>query len=246
MVPNHAVLLFLRAPEKGKVKTRLARHLGDRQALAIYVRFVEDTLAMLAETGAPVEIFFHPPQQATMVQNWLGNQYTYRPQSGGNLGEKMARAFVRAFENNCERAVLIGTDIPDLPGSIVRDALDALETHDAVIGPATDGGYYLIGFQSRGFLPETFDDIPWGTPAVFTRTQAVFRKHRIRVHRLPEWLDVDDHHDLMAFARRNTTGKTLARHTAAFIAQQFPSLADIQTDISTDIPKEEENHGNIL
>lgn len=224
MASQKAILIFLRAPEPGKVKTRLAKHLGATLALSFYTHFVQDTLETVDALRVPVHIYFYPSTQKDTVISWLGNRYRYWCQSGDTLGQRMASAFVHAFETGVDRAVLIGTDIPDLPGRIIDEALDALGTHDAAIGPSADGGYYLIGFNAKGFLPAIFSGVRWGHPDVFARTMEIFNKHKTSLHRLPLWQDIDEIEDLLSFARRNTENLAAGKNTAGLIARyiQFP------------------------
>jgi len=118
----------------------------------------------------------------------------------------MANAFEHAFENSFKQVVLMGTDFPDLPGKNISEALVRLKSNDAVIGPTVDGGYYLIGFSSDTYLPKIFNDIPWGTTAVFQKTMNIFFSSDIGVHQLPEWRDVgvyDDLKDLIHCLKRH-------------------------------------------
>lgn len=222
MASPKAILVFLRAPEPGKVKTRLAKHIGDTLALLFYTHFVQDTLETVDALRIPVHICFYPSTQKDTVTSWLGDRYRYWCQSGDTLGQRMASAFVRAFETGVDRAVLIGTDIPDLPGRIIDEALDALGTHDAAIGPSADGGYYLIGFTARGFLPAIFNGVRWGHPDVFARTVEIFNKHKTSLHRLPVWQDIDAFEDLLSFARRNAGNHAAGKNTAGLIARCNP------------------------
>ena len=219
MVFRQMILVFLRAPEPGKVKTRLAKHLGARLALSFYTNFVHDTLNTINALEIPVRICFYPSTGKDVVTSWLGDAYTYWCQSGENLGQRMEYAFVRAFETGMDRALLIGTDIPDLPGRIIEEALTALTSHDAVIGPSADGGYYLIGFTARGFLPAIFDGIRWGQADVFARTMEIFNSHKRSVHCLPVWQDIDELADLLSYAERNSGDNATGKSTAALIAE---------------------------
>jgi hypothetical protein len=132
---------------------------------------------------------------------WLGRELAYEPQEGNSLGERMYAAFRRAFRD-CRRAVLIGTDTPDLPPSLVEEAFRSLRTHDAVIGPAFDGGYYLIGLSVDSLVPDLFRDLPWGSARVFELTRQIFEEHGLEFHLLPRWGDIDDYDDLAAFFDR--------------------------------------------
>lgn len=218
MVSRQAILVFLRAPEPGKVKTRLAKHLGSRLAFSLYTHFVHDMLNTFNALEIPVRICFYPSTGKDVVTSWLGAAYTYWCQTGDNLGQRMKNALVRAFQTGMDRAVLIGTDIPDLPGRIIEEALNALDSHDAAIGPSADGGYYLIGFTAKGFLPAIFDGIRWGQADVLARTMEIFNSHKSSVHRLPVWQDIDEFSDLLSYAKRNAGDNAAGKSTAALIS----------------------------
>jgi uncharacterized protein len=201
---RHAVLVFLRAPEKGQVKTRLAKTLGDEKALALYKCFVEDTLQTLQETVYQPTLCYHPSDKLPLITQWLGENNDYWPQEGISLGDKMANGFIKAFKEGFDRVVVLGTDVPDLSYHIINTAIDALKTHPAVIGPSKDGGYYLIGFQAHGFLQAVFKNMPWGTDLVFSNTLSVFRANQEAVFLLPTWQDIDDIEDLEAYFKRHS------------------------------------------
>ncbi len=196
------VLLFVKAAEKGKVKSRLAPVVGEEAALEIYKQFVAAALETIERTGCGYRVCFYPPDARQQVEDWLGPGRIYRPQEGADLGERMKNAFIRSFSEGVERAVLVGSDIPEVTPALLRDALESLNTHDAVIGPALDGGYYLIGFNARSFLPRVFDGIAWSRDGVFGQTADVFKKAGTNVHALPLLQDIDTAEDLRAFAER--------------------------------------------
>jgi rSAM/selenodomain-associated transferase 1 len=137
---------------------------------------------------------------------WLGERHCYRPQTGKNLGERLKNAFDNAFEEGFSKVVAIGSDSPDLPVHYLKESFEVLQAHDAVIGPANDGGYYLIGFSKEGFIPEAFDNISWSTDSVFEQTVSILKRHGRNVYLLPLWHDVDTIADLksLLFRTRNT------------------------------------------
>ena len=196
MAAEHCVIMFVRSPEAGMVKSRLAATVGKDAALELYRGFVSDMMEMLTRGGYPLCIFFHPPQARQRVADWLGEQHMLFPQSGNDLGERMKNAFKKVFSRSVASAILIGSDIPDLPGLIIDEALASLAYHDAVLGPSCDGGYYLIGFRADTFLPRAFDGIAWSTPEVFAQTVHALGRQGRRVHLLPEWRDIDTIEDL--------------------------------------------------
>jgi hypothetical protein len=212
------VLVFVRAPQAGKVKTRLARSLGDAAALALYRAFVADLLDTLRRCGQPVIGCCTPPAACGAVAAWMAPLAGVYPQTGAGLGARMANAFGRAFHDGFRRVLLVGSDLPDLPATVFESGFAALAEHPAVIGATLDGGYYLIGFRPDTFLPAVFEAIPWGTPRVLAETLAAFRRHALEVHRLPVWRDIDDLDDLLAFARRPQAAAAQARRTRTVLA----------------------------
>jgi len=196
MGTEHCVIMFVRSPETGTVKSRLAATVREDAALELYRCFVSDMMEMLARGRYPLCIFFYPPQARQRIMEWLGDQHILFPQSGNDLGERMKNAFETVFSRGVASAVLIGSDIPDLPGPIIDEALASLANHDAVVGPSYDGGYYLIGFRADTFLPQAFDGISWSTPEVFGQTLHALGIPGRRVHLLPQWRDIDVFEDL--------------------------------------------------
>ncbi|MDY6904993.1 MAG: TIGR04282 family arsenosugar biosynthesis glycosyltransferase [Thermodesulfobacteriota bacterium] len=218
--PTTATLLFVKAPVSGQVKTRLAATLGDDTALNLYQCFVADMLDKLESIHYLPRIYFHPPDAGPDVRTWLGDRYAFYEQKGRTLGDKMSNALAETFDSGIERAVLMGTDFPDLPSSIITEALTALDTAPAVIGPSTDGGYYLIGFTADGFTANVFDDIPWSTDTVFTRTCERFQSSGIGPYILPQWLDIDTEADLRQFAAGCRDNPGRAPHTMQYLTNK--------------------------
>lgn len=197
------VLFFVRYPRKGRVKKRLSRDLDETLTVALYKNFILDLLATLEKLCVEFEICFFPPSARKKFMGWLGVQHSYVPQQGEDLGRRMENAFIQAFKRNFRRVIIIGSDIPDLPGEFIREALSYLATQDAVIGPSYDGGYYLIGFKADTFLPEVFRGIKWGGDGVFQATLDILENAGMEIHVLPKWNDVDTFADLKALVRRN-------------------------------------------
>jgi rSAM/selenodomain-associated transferase 1 len=208
---DSAVLLFVKTPARGKVKSRLAETIGEELALEAYKLFVSDIIGTIREAGYYLRIFFYPPDSIDAMAEWLGKDIV--PQEGRDLGERMENSFARAFSRGLERAVLIGTDVPDLRTSVINEAFAALKNSEAVIGPASDGGYYLIGFRKESFRPEIFHGIEWGSDSVFSRTMSVFEEFGSRVHILPEWRDVDTVEDLRSLIVRSQSSDFMSSRT---------------------------------
>jgi rSAM/selenodomain-associated transferase 1 len=209
----NCIIVFVKAPVLGMVKTRLAQRLADHVVVALYRSFVLDTLKTVACCNQPVRVFFTPPGARSELQQWLGGRLDYCAQEGEGLGEKMAAAFETSFAAGYRRVVLIGTDFPDLPSRIVADALDTLRSKDVVLGPANDGGYYLIGLNLDTFSPDLFRGIAWSTDQVFDLTVSRCRDAGLTVHTLPQWRDVDTFEDLADLAVSLSEDRTRAVHT---------------------------------
>jgi len=167
-----AILVFVRAPEAGRVKTRLAAEIGAEAALRVYRRLAEHAVAEARALGAEValRIHFTPAEGGDDVRAWLGADAAYLPQVDGDLGARMRAAFEAAFAAGHPRVVIIGSDLPDLSAGVLRRALRLLDEHPAVLGPAADGGYYLLGL--REMVPGVFDGIAWSTDGVLAATLA--------------------------------------------------------------------------
>ncbi len=203
MPAESIILLFIRAPVRGRVKSRLAAVIGEETAVELYKNFILDTIDMVKKTGYPFRICYYPPDAGSAVSSWLAGQYRLFPQQGSDLGERMENAFIRCFSEGFERAVLIGSDLPDLVPAVLQEAMASLEEHDAVIGPASDGGYYLIGFHKHTLAPRVFHGIPWSTGTVFQETMAILHSSALAVHQAPKWNDVDTVEDLRALCKRS-------------------------------------------
>lgn len=203
------------------MKTRLAAWIGADAAVELYRAFVADVLATVKTSGFPFQICFYPEDKRTLLLTWLGKEYHYVPQRGKNLGERMKCGFVDAFAGGNKQVVIVGSDAPDLPLSILREAFDGLITHDVVIGPSQDGRYYLIGFREDTFLPPVFDDIPWSTPAVFDMTMSILHDQGLKVSLLPEWQDVDTLGDIKRLVQRCSGKPITCPQTMAFIVEKL-------------------------
>jgi rSAM/selenodomain-associated transferase 1 len=181
----------------GRVKTRLAAAAGDAAALRIYTRLAERTIAEVREfagDGVAVRVHYAPADAGDAVRAWLGDGPEYLPQADGDLGVRMKDAFARAFAGGAERVVIVGSDLPEVSASLLHRAFDLLDAHPAVMGPARDGGYYLLGL--RGMIGGIFDGIAWSTPRVLEATLERLRAARVQPAMLEVLCDVDTVDDL--------------------------------------------------
>ncbi len=195
-----ALLVFLKAPRPGRVKTRLAAGLhpdGPARAAAIYRRLAETTVAetrVLARAGVRVVLQVEPGDALAEVGAWLGDDPILAAQAPGDLGSRMATAMGDAFAAGAARVVIIGTDCPGLRATHAALAFRALDEADLVIGPARDGGYWLVG--ARDGVPPLFTGVPWSTPEVFAATRALASEAGLTVALLETLGDVDTVDDL--------------------------------------------------
>lgn len=186
-----------RYPVPGQAKTRLIPVLGEEGACRLHQKMVEHTMATVRNLSLvfPADIFvFFNGGSEVLMKTWLGSDAEYLPQSAGDLGVKMSVAFEAVFARGCKTAMMIGTDCPDIDGDILSNSFSLLDESDMVIGPAADGGYYLLGLKKR--CDNLFKGIPWGSEQVFSQTLTVAENAYMRVVFLPELADIDRPEDL--------------------------------------------------
>lgn len=166
MRSENLLLIFTRNPEFGKVKTRLARDVGDSTALDIYKFLLEHTADITKDVSADKEVYYS--EEIKSADLWDNSIYSKKLQQGNNLGEKMRNAFEAGFNNGYKRILIIGSDMYDLAPEDIEKAFDKLQDHDYVIGPAEDGGYYLLGMKRVN--EQLFAEKDWGTSTVLADT----------------------------------------------------------------------------
>ena len=188
------LLIFLKYPTPGQVKTRLAATLGNESAAKIYRACTEMTLERLNGFRQDAWLYVDPPAALERTRGWVGEGWLLRPQHGATLGERLARATGEAFASGAQHVVAIGTDSPWLNAHDIEEAFAALERADVVVGPTEDGGYYLIGLSRS--IPALFEGIAWSSPSVYAQTLAQARTLDLRVHTLRLGYDVDRPEDL--------------------------------------------------
>lgn len=221
--PNRCLAVFVRHPEPGKVKSRLAKAYGDLFAAELYGYFVDDLLEALAPGSYHLEIFFTPAEREMEIRQRFGVRFNYSPQEGEWLGDRMEKAFHSCFAKGFAATLLIGSDFPDLTAEVIEQAFHALENgQDAVVGPAFDGGYYLIGFRSATFDPAVFNGMPWGENSVFEKTVNRLHARGYRVHLAPAWHDIDTEKDLANLQARHGNTAFSRSRTMAFL-RNYPT-----------------------
>ncbi len=191
-----ALLVFAKAPRPGEVKTRLARAWGAAAAAEAYRRLGRQVVEQLAGAPAQTVVCFDPPGGEGEIRAWLdgGGASAFMAQGGGDLGDRMSRTTRAAFAQGARAVVVVGTDAPAVGADTVAQALDALRCADIVIGPARDGGYYLIGLKAP--QPALFADMRWSTEHVFRETTRRCAELGLRVTCLPVESDIDAPEDV--------------------------------------------------
>ncbi|WP_022660639.1 TIGR04282 family arsenosugar biosynthesis glycosyltransferase [Paucidesulfovibrio longus] len=205
---KQCLLFFLKYPEAGRVKSRLAAEVGEVPAAELAKAMAEDLLDSLKWLeDVDLIVCFDPKERAGDMAEWLGPERTYWPQRGQNLGLRMKNAFSAAFRKGYDRAVLMGGDVPCADDNAVRPVFERLEGDAAAIGPSEDGGYWLIGFSERGFAPEAFTDVDWGTDKVLAQTLKWLEFSQKQIVLAPLMRDVDTLGDLRALVEAGRLGR---------------------------------------
>lgn len=198
-----ALIIFARLPVPGRAKTRLGRTLGMEEAARFYGEMAEHAFRIGDEElarGTEVHLRYTAPAPEEELRRWVGRSFRYAEQVGETLGDRMRRAFEDLFAAGCARAVIIGTDVPELEPADVRSAFDRLEDADLVVGPSTDGGYYLLGM--RRLHTELFEGIAWSSDSVCAETLRRAEAAGLRCALLDPLSDIDSMEDYLAYRLR--------------------------------------------
>ena len=191
MSKENAIIYFVKYPTPGKVKTRLAKTIGDQEAARLYKKLAEDNFSILRQCrDVDVIVFFESLSDHVKVHQWLLKADGYRPQVGADLGERLTHAFTWAFDSGYQRVVAYGSDTLELTTTIVEQSFSAFKSTDVVIGPAKDGGYYLIGSSSN--QPKLFQGINWSTAEVLSQTQEIIHQLKLTYQSLCPLEDLDE------------------------------------------------------
>ena len=201
---RRAIVIFIKHPEPGRVKTRLAATLGADRAAEIYRRLVAEVFARLPDE-ADLIACFDPPERRAEIESWLSSIASekplhFLPQTPGDLGTRLENAFAETFARGFDQIAVIGTDCPEIDPAIFHETWTALDTADVVLGPSEDGGYYLIALAAP--CPALFQKIPWSTDRVLAETLALAAAENLDVHLLPTRCDVDTEEDWRNAERR--------------------------------------------
>lgn len=217
------IAIMARAPSS-EGKSRLIRDLGAHDGASLQLALLRDTLESVSALAAEKAVLYTPPDCEAEIRAVTPFPAVFLPQRGATLGERMRDGVRDLLTSGFDAVVLVGSDLPTLPPPHVTTAFGMLRRRSEVLvlGPADDGGYYLIGLtQSR---PELFERIPWGTPVVLQRTRDAAKALRIPVEMLPRWYDVDSPSDLRRVWHTSEQPSSSARYTRAWLAAASPAV----------------------
>lgn len=188
-----SLIIFTRNPELGKVKTRLAKAIGNEKSLRIYKYLLSHTESVSRGINALKTVYYSVKIRSNDI--WNDEHYKKNIQIGNDLGERMYNAFKEQFNNDFEKVLIIGSDLPKLSEDIINNGFNALQNHDVVLGPAQDGGYYLLGLKNP--LKTIFKNKHWGGDSVLKDTLTELNENSVFM--LEELNDIDTFDDLKQF-----------------------------------------------
>lgn len=189
-----ALIVFTKNPELGKCKTRLAKTIGNKAALEVYKHLLQHTATVTEQIQANKFVFYSESIHKNDI--WNDSIFKKKLQQGNDLGDKMKHAFSELFQSGYEKLVIIGSDSFDVKAKHINNAFEALKTNQCVLGPAQDGGYYLLGLNKM--LPFIFENKSWSTPKLWTETLNDLKENSVVFTTLEILNDIDTFDDLMA------------------------------------------------
>lgn len=190
--------VFCKHPRPGQVKARLAEHIGPQSAVSLSAAFLDDLTLEFRQVGERRILGFSPAESVNYFEPFSRFGYDLWPQPDGDLGTRLNAFFSENLQADGDRCVLIGSDSPTIPIEYVQMAFDRLDDYDCVLGPATDGGYYLVGLSR--YAPELFENIIWSGSSVLAQTVQRIASSDLSLALLPPWYDIDDVDDLWMLA----------------------------------------------
>ncbi len=202
---DNLLILFLKYPEVNRVKTRLGREIGYAKAARLYEKMVIRQISDLMCNNYDLVLYVDDHHDIEAYKEKFGVDGVYFYQKGMDLGERMVQAITESFQRNYSRVILMGSDIPLVDAPAVERFFKHLLTADMVIGPAMDGGYYMIGFQSKIYIAPVFKNIVWSSSGVFQQTIANAADLKVQVEKI--WFDIDTVKDLEIYQRLVRSGK---------------------------------------
>jgi uncharacterized protein len=204
---SRALIVFAKLPRVGDVKTRLGKEIGMEEAGRVYEEFARHAFTIastLSHEHVAVYLLYAPGADEAAIRRWVGHGFRYFPQEGASLGDRMHAAFRKVFNDGATEAVIIGTDVPELDVETVRAGFEKLQSCDVVIGPSSDGGYYLLGIKERPY--DVFSGISWSTTSVLQETRLLVARQGLTTVLLPEMSDIDTFEDYRSYLRKTGRG----------------------------------------
>ena len=199
-----SLIIFIRFPYIGKVKSRLATSLGAEIATKVYQLCAEHVFQESNWVSSKIQkyVFYSDSGDEEKIKQWAGSRFRFSPQVQGNLGKKLNDAFRTVFDGGTQKAIIVASDVPDLSAEIIDDAVDRLDENDIVIGPCYDGGYYLLGMKK--LYGQLFQEVAWSTEHVYRQTLYNAKEIDLKAYSLPCLVDIDTEDDLRKWSKMTT------------------------------------------
>ncbi|MFC1918339.1 TIGR04282 family arsenosugar biosynthesis glycosyltransferase [Chloroflexota bacterium] len=203
---NTSLIIFIRLPSPGRVKSRLATSLGAEIATKVYQLCAEHVFQESDRVSSGIQkyVFYSDRRDEEKIKQWAGSRFRFSPQVQGNLGKRIDDAFRTVFDRGTRKAIIVASDVPDLSAEIIDDAASKLDEYDIVIGPCRDGGYYLLGMNK--FYRQLFQGIAWSTGQVYRQTLYNAKEMDLKAYSLPCLTDIDTEEDLRQWSEITTDG----------------------------------------
>ena len=207
MRDKKGVILFVKYPNLGEVKTRLASKTNKNFALEFYKIVAEYVFNEIGKLGPGIDIllFYSGKDSLSKIKSWVKKDFLFFPQNGEDLGERMSDAFFHAFKNNYEMVLILGSDIPEISVDTIGSAFSYLSESNVVISPSEDGGYSLLGTDK--YYPLLYQNIEWSSDSVFEKTKEVIESNNLHLKVLPVLNDVDTLPDLKKWLMNSKNSK---------------------------------------
>lgn len=218
----NTIIVFAKEPRLGRVKTRLAKEISEKQALALYQSFLNDTLDCVRRLEKINPVLAWDGEGDPSYLKSIAEDFMFYQQWSGDLGERMHHAFEHAYRQGASKIVIIGSDAPTLPSEFIKGAFDRLDQYDVVIGPSDDGGYYLVGLKTPD--EHLFVDTEWSVSTTRDQTLLQIKKSGKTVCMLPQWFDVDTKEDLDKLQESLARDWGVGAHTRKALEKWYSSL----------------------
>jgi rSAM/selenodomain-associated transferase 1 len=216
---NNGLIIFAKYPSKGRVKTRLANGIGDDNALLFYKKCAAHIFKEASKLGSvKTYLFYELPADEIKMKKWVNHDFEFRPQLYANLGEKMYDSFKFVFSRKADKAVIVGTDVPDLIAEIIEKSFNYLDQYDLVISPSPDGGYNLLGLKN--LHKDLFENIIWSSSEVLNKTIEIADKNNLNIKLMDELMDIDNESELLDWLSKSDDGNIILKDELQDLAEK--------------------------